>query len=190
MRRILIPLCLGILAFITWATFSGSGVEELPDAPDEKESGKQIQVSEPKEENSTLSRAVKPQKVTRQEVAAVTDYDAAKSIHRLLALSLAHTLVGLKDETNRDLIYAQVKPLAGKFHLLKKISESRSFGDFESGSLGLAERSQVDLLIKIWPENSNLALEVDRIFAGLSLLDCEHVPYLLRRWLVSDEQGS
>lgn len=126
--------------------------------------------------------------VTAEEITAIENVDQAAQIHHRLALSLIAELRDLSKEKRPEIITRELKPTAEKFYFLKRAVTVKGLPEPNYETIGSEQVESIRKLKKIWDENQELATTADSIYSKLGLLDCEHVPYLLRRWIQKSDR--
>jgi len=127
----------------------------------------------------------KNKEVALSEITSVSDSDTAKNIHQKLAISLISELELLDGIRNRDTIRARLTPTANKFYLLQQAIRANQISHTNFSNLPSEYDQRVEALADLWNKNPDLAHEADFIYSQLNILNKEHVPYLLRHWLIS-----
>jgi len=124
--------------------------------------------------------------ISNSDITDINDSSTAQDIHQKLAITLITELELLNETKNRNTIRARLSSTANKFYLLKRAIQARQIDSVNFATLPPEYNQRIKALSEIWTNNPTLAHEADDIYSELDLLDSEHVPYLLRNWLISN----
>jgi len=176
------------IVFSNRETLAASAELDTSEVPQREYQEMEIYSKEANEKKGAEEEVVveKIEEVETSDIMQLSDLSEANEIHRRLAITLISELELLNETKNRNVIRARLSSTANKFYLLKRAMKAKKIKNSNFLTLSSEYDQRVKSLNEIWTKNPDLANEADDIYSDLNLLDYEHVPYVLRNWLISN----